>query len=85
MACGLPVITSRQAGASERIRHGHDGFVVEDASDAEAFAIHVRRLAGDPDLRADIGRAAREAAERHTWDDVARETMRIYERALANH
>jgi glycosyltransferase involved in cell wall biosynthesis len=83
MASALPVITSRQAGASELIRHGHDGFVVEEAIDVDAFATHLRRLASDRGLRAAVGLAARTTAERHTWDDVARETMRIYERASA--
>jgi UDP-glucose:(heptosyl)LPS alpha-1,3-glucosyltransferase len=83
MACGLPVVTSRQAGASEIIDHGHDGFVVNEAGDVDAFATHARHLAREPVLRAAIGRAAREAAGRNTWDDVARETMRVYERAIA--
>jgi glycosyltransferase involved in cell wall biosynthesis len=34
MACGLPVIVSRQAGVSEVITHGMDGFILEDPRDA---------------------------------------------------
>jgi glycosyltransferase involved in cell wall biosynthesis len=83
MACGLPVITSRQAGASELIRSGHNGFVVENAGDADAFATHVKRLASNRELRAQTSRAARECAEQHTWDDVATRTMRVYEQASA--
>ena len=85
MACGLPVITSRQAGASELIRHGYDGFVVDNADDAGSFAIHASALAGSPVLRAAMGRCARETVEHHSWDDVARETMHIYHRALTSH
>jgi glycosyltransferase involved in cell wall biosynthesis len=83
MAAGLPVITSRQAGASELIRHGADGFVVETAGDIAAYAADLGRLARDESLRSRVGQAARVAAERHTWDVVARETLAIYERAAA--
>lgn len=81
MACGIPVITSRQAGASELITDGVSGFVVDRHDDTQATASHLVRLAGDAALRASMGREARRAAEHHTWDDVAAQTMRVYERA----
>jgi glycosyltransferase involved in cell wall biosynthesis len=31
MASGLPVITTRAAGAAEIIRHGEEGLIVEEA------------------------------------------------------
>lgn len=81
MACGKPVITSRQAGASELIDHGTSGFVVDRFDDAQTIALYLARLAADGALRSEMGRAARLAAEQHTWDDVAAQTMRVYERA----
>jgi UDP-glucose:(heptosyl)LPS alpha-1,3-glucosyltransferase len=83
MASGLPVITSRQAGVSELIRDGDDGFVVASATDGETFATRVTRLCQDRHAREAMGRAARKTAEAHSWDSVARETMKVYERALA--
>ena len=81
MACGIPVITPVQAGAAELLAHGESGFVVERADDVEAMAAHATRLASDATLRYTMGRAARATAERHTWAEVARATMAIYERA----
>jgi UDP-glucose:(heptosyl)LPS alpha-1,3-glucosyltransferase len=83
MASGLPVITSRQVGASELIRDGVNGFIVSRADDAAGFAAHVSRVGRDAGLRASIGKAASESVARHTWDDVAQRTMQVYERALA--
>lgn len=38
MACGLPVITTPWAGASEHIQHGESGFVVDPANDTDILA-----------------------------------------------
>ena len=81
MACGTPVITSKQAGASELIEHETSGFIVDRSDDVDTFVACLNRLAGDRALRARVGRAARIAAERTTWDHVADRTMRVYERA----
>ena len=83
MASALPVVMSRQAGASELIEPERDGLIVDKATDIGAFVDHVRRLTRNPELRTSMGAAARRTAERHSWDAVARETMRIYERAVA--
>ncbi|NUB24902.1 glycosyltransferase [Azospirillum brasilense] len=58
MACGLPVIGANRPGIREVIRHGRTGLLVEPEADAIRDA--VRTLAGDPGLRAALGRAARE-------------------------
>jgi len=81
MASGLPVITTSTAGASEMIEPEKDGFVVPSARDGEALAAALGRLARDPELRARVGAAARRKAESVTWDDVARRTLEVYERA----
>ena len=64
MACGLPTITSRYNGASELIRHGEDGFVLQDPGNPAELADVIDRLF-DADLRARIGAAAMKAA--HTF------------------
>ena len=81
MASGLPVVTARTAGASELIVHGRSGFVAESPTDAAAMAEHLSLLASDPALTASMGRAARTVALQHTWDEVARKTMAVYEQA----
>ncbi len=80
MAMGLPVITSRQAGASELITHGVSGFI-HDAGDTTAMAHALGRLSADPGLRHRIGMAGHAAVAGHTWDSVAAQTLAIYHRA----
>ena len=81
MASALPVITPAQAGASELIVHGESGFVVSRPDDAATMARHAASLAAQPSLRLEMGRRARAVAMRHTWDDVARATMAVYQNA----
>lgn len=83
MAAGLPVVTSRQAGASEVITPGVDGLVIEDALDARALASAIDQLVADPEARRRMGEAARRKAETVDWDYVARETIKVYEALLA--
>ena len=84
MASGIPVITTSRAGASELIRDGRSGFVVESAYDPMPIAAVLARLADDATLRRAVGTAARATMIEQTWDHVARRTMGVYERALAS-
>jgi len=80
MACGLPVVTSAAAGASELIDHGRTGFVVEDPTNIASLATHMRLLADDPAARLRMGEAAAAAMRNESWDTVADQTMALYER-----
>jgi len=83
MACALPVIVSREAGASELINHGENGFVLQNPGDDAELAGYMRRIQADPGYAARVGRAARKTVEQLSWDAVAEQTMHIYEEALA--
>jgi glycosyltransferase involved in cell wall biosynthesis len=61
LAAGLPVVASRVGGIPEIIRDGHTGFLVP--NDAGVFADRMLHLCRHPDLRAEMGRAARRFAE----------------------
>ncbi|WP_435022609.1 glycosyltransferase family 4 protein (plasmid) [Tundrisphaera sp. TA3] len=78
MAAGLPVVTSRAAGASELIEHGRDGWLTADPWDRDQVAEGLQALARDSDLRARMGEAARSTIERYTWDRAASETLSVY-------
>jgi glycosyltransferase involved in cell wall biosynthesis len=82
MACGLPVVTSRQAGASEIISDRTDGILIPDPGDRAAWTQAIGTLAADSTERARLGRAAAETASRFTWDQVARHTLAVYEQVL---
>ena len=80
MAHGLPAVTTRAAGIAELIRHGESGWLVEGDPAAGTLAA-VRALAQDAGLRQRLGAGARTAARRRTWDDVATETLAVYQEA----
>lgn len=81
MASGLPVITSRAAGAAELIEHGKDGWLTADPWDPDQIAEGLRALAADPGLRQRMGSAARSRIEAYTWDRVAEQTLAVYHEA----
>jgi UDP-glucose:(heptosyl)LPS alpha-1,3-glucosyltransferase len=83
MASGLPVVTSRAAGAAELIKPGESGWLTAEPWDAEQIAAGVRALAGDAGLREKMGAAARSAIESYTWDRTAAATMAVYRELLA--
>jgi glycosyltransferase involved in cell wall biosynthesis len=68
MACGLPVITSVNAGVSELIRNGVDGFVLQDPRDSRALVELIGKLFARAELRNQIGESAAETARTWTWD-----------------
>ena len=83
MASGLPVITSRSAGAADLITHGRDGYLLDEPWDEVGIARHLEDLMADPAKAAAMGMAARKTIEPYTWDKCAQETMSVYQRVLA--
>ena len=73
MCAGLPVIVSRNAGASELIDDGRNGFILRREEDLPAL-MHRAAQSG-------VGPAARATALEHTWDRVAAETLDVYKKA----
>lgn len=68
MASGLPVIASQNAGVSDVLRDGVDGFIVP-TRDTEALQDRITRLYHDPVLRRSMGAsAAARVAEGFSWD-----------------
>ena len=68
MASGLPVITSRAAGAAELIRHDESGRLTDDPWNVDQIAEGLSKMAGDAAYLAMLGRNARSAVETRTWD-----------------
>lgn len=83
MACGRPVVGSAVGGLLDTVEHGVTGFHVP-ARNAEATALALERILGDPDLASEMSAAGRDRAEtRYGWSGIARRTARAYESALA--
>lgn len=82
MACGLPVIVSRQAGVSELVTHGVDGFILEDPTSSEELAHLVRCVREDPTIRQQLGARAAETAGQYTWERNADAMKEVFDRCL---
>src|SRR5271155_1809116 len=78
MACGLPVIVSRQAGVSELVTHGVDGFVLEDPTDSRQLAELIQRIYTSADLRQKLGVRAEATARHYTWQRNAEEMGKVF-------
>ena len=67
MAMGKAIAASALDQIAEVLEHGRTALLVAPGDSVE-LAAAIRRLAGDPPLRAELGRNARAAAlARHTW------------------
>lgn len=83
MACGLPVIASAHAGASEMIDDGETGFILADPQDHVQLAHLIRRVYSDPTLRQRVAEAAsRYVLANCSWDENAEKTRIFLESAL---
>lgn len=84
MACGLPVIVSRQAVVGEVVTHGVDGFVLEDPRDAETLASMIGDLHRDVALRELLGKNAAQTVQHYTWDRNAEYLRVVIEEILSS-
>lgn len=83
MACGVPVVAAAVGGLRETVVDQKTGLHVP-PKDPEALAEALARLLGNPELRADMGRAgARRARSRYSWERVAADTEKAYRSVLA--
>jgi UDP-glucose:(heptosyl)LPS alpha-1,3-glucosyltransferase len=76
MAAGLPVIISPSVGARDVVRQGWNGYVV-DPGQIQRVSHHIV-LALDPRNHSTMAANARTTAERHCWDNLARDILRLY-------
>ncbi|MBT7066047.1 MAG: glycosyltransferase family 4 protein, partial [Verrucomicrobia bacterium] len=70
-ACGIPVIGGRVGGVPDVIRHGANGFLVDDPEDVRETASCMEKLLCDEALRRRMGQAGlKRAPEEFSWDAV---------------
>jgi len=77
MASGLPVITSKCAGAAELITDGSDGLLLTDPSDPAEIAARINYALQAGNL-GKLGINARKTAERHSWKHTAEKMVELY-------
>jgi phosphatidylinositol alpha 1,6-mannosyltransferase len=81
MACALPVVAAEATGATNLVRDGETGTLVE-ASDIEGYADALEAYACDLDLRRRHGAGGLAIAQRMDWDHINSAVLRIYRRAI---
>jgi UDP-glucose:(heptosyl)LPS alpha-1,3-glucosyltransferase len=83
MACGLPVIASAHAGASEMIHDGTTGFILRDPLDHIELARLIHQIYKEKPLRLAMGEAAsRQVMVNCGWDENAAKTRELLENTL---
>ncbi len=79
----LPVVATPVGCAQLLIQHGETGWLVAPRS-ATDLAEALRRLLGDPALRARLATGALPVATAHTWTRTAERTLESYRQAIAH-
>jgi phosphatidylinositol alpha-mannosyltransferase len=79
MAAGLPMVVSDITGFRELV-DGTDAAVRVPPNAPAQWAAAVIAMLGDPDRRAAMSAAGREAAGSYAWPHIARRVMNVYER-----
>ena len=82
LACGVPAVVSRRAGAAELVTEGKTGSVLDALDDGAAWAAASRPFL-DPARRAELRALARESAERHPWSHHVQRVLEVYRELLA--
>jgi len=81
MACALPVLAAESTGATNLVRSGVTGLLV-DGTEPEEFADALARYARDPGLRHRHGAAGLKFAKTMDWDNINAAAIRAYKHAI---
>jgi len=81
MASGLPVVAAESTGATNLVRHGDTGLLV-DGTDPDEFAEALAAYARDQALRRHHGEAGFAVAKTMDWDTINSAVIRAYKHAI---
>jgi glycosyltransferase involved in cell wall biosynthesis len=79
MACGIPVISSKESCMPEILgdaAHYFDPYSVNDMAQA------MEKIISDEKLRKDLVAKGLEQVKKYDWDRTAKETLKVYKEAL---
>jgi len=79
MACGAPCLAAATSSLPEI---GGDAAIYVPPLEAEQWADQIMALWDDEDRRAELGRMGVARAQRFSWNRAARETLKVYRRAV---
>jgi glycosyltransferase involved in cell wall biosynthesis len=80
MASGTPVVASTGGSLPEVVG---DAGVVVPPDDVEGFATAIHRIYSDPSFHDELVAKGHSRAAEFTWENTARQTAQVYERAVA--
>jgi UDP-glucose:(heptosyl)LPS alpha-1,3-glucosyltransferase len=83
LASGLPVITTRLSGASEIIREGIHGFVIDKPEDIDALSQRIMMLK-DREKNEQMGFEARRLAENFSFGVHTEKILKLYQTLLSS-
>lgn len=78
MSMALPVVATDVGDVARHVRNDKEGFILPEGDD-KAMAERIAQLLDDPGRAAQMGAAAREAAQAFNPDEIAKLTLGIYE------
>jgi phosphatidylinositol alpha 1,6-mannosyltransferase len=81
MACALPVLAAEATGATNLVRPGINGMLV-DGIEPDEFADALAAYARDPEMRRRHGEAGLAAARTMDWDTINSSVIRAYRHAI---
>ena len=67
-------------GTEELIIESYNGFFIK--KDPKDIAEKIYILVEDDNLRKQMSRNARKTAEKYSWDEVAKRTLKVYEEVI---
>jgi glycosyltransferase involved in cell wall biosynthesis len=79
MACGTPVLSSRNSSLAEIC--GEAAYLV-DPLDEESLVAGLQRVLADKTLREELGEFGRQRAAEFSWERAAKETAAVYDQIL---
>jgi len=82
MASGLPVIISKLAGSAEIIKNGYEGLLLDNPTNSKEIAEKMNLLISNKDLRKQMGENAYKTAQKYSWEETARKTLKVYQEIL---
>jgi glycosyltransferase involved in cell wall biosynthesis len=81
-AAGLPTISSGQEGMPTTLTHGRTALIIPPC-DEDALTQALRQLAAQPELRRQMGQAARvEAENEHAWVHTVQRLVQVFQQVL---
>jgi glycosyltransferase involved in cell wall biosynthesis len=82
MACGTPVVSTRNPGILEYARDGENALLA-DVRDAPGLAVGVRRVLDEPGLAERLRDGGLATAAAHSWDAIVGQLEDVYRGAVA--